>query len=137
MYRRLIQDRGKINCDINCENIHRTNDETYSESDLQCPICLEAFRVNDCVAWSLRLKTCTHVFHTDCIQEWLGKSQFDCPCCRGDFRGVNTRATQKVGIHGAYGNLTYTSTSEKNVYSSFCKRKEGQFCIRRGLMIPC
>jgi len=110
-----------------------------NDSDLLCPICLESFRIGDCVAWSLRLMTCNHVFHTDCIQEWLGKSQFDCPCCRGDFRGVNNKSCLPGEMHRVFGmKNNHESASHRHAanISPYIKRKEGQFCIRQGLIIP-
>ena len=35
-----------------------------------CPICLSPFGVNDQVSWSHN-PSCSHVFHTACIHEWL------------------------------------------------------------------
>jgi hypothetical protein len=67
-----------------------------------CSICLSAYQVNDEVSWSAN-KTCPHVFHEDCIVDWLTKSSrrkqrnrehtaaepedppMLCPCCRQDF----------------------------------------------------
>eukprot|EP00934_Nitzschia_sp_Nitz4_P007991 Nitzschia sp. Nitz4//scaffold108_size72880//21399//22877//NITZ4_005810-RA/size72880-processed-gene-0.49-mRNA-1//-1//CDS//3329532654//7981//frame0 len=45
-----------------------------------CSICLEAFHVGDKVSWSTDSRCC-HVFHHDCIREWLLR-RIHCPCCR-------------------------------------------------------
>ena len=54
--------------------------------DAICPICLEAFRVDEALAWSLRLASCPHAFHSMCLQRWLESLHYDGPCCRGDFQ---------------------------------------------------
>ena len=47
-----------------------------------CVICLEPFRVGDRVTWSKEME-CQHVFHKDCIVEWLQNPKHDdCPSCR-------------------------------------------------------
>jgi len=47
-----------------------------------CVICLDAFRKGDIVTWSKQMG-CRHVFHEDCLQEWLSiPSHDDCPSCR-------------------------------------------------------
>ena len=85
--------------------------ESCSRHSLDCPICLEAFREDDHVAWSLRLTSCSHVFHSVCIQRWLASS-YTCPCCRGDFQCPSD-------------DLTLLET-----------RKQGRFCTKYGLILP-
>jgi len=49
-----------------------------------CAICLDPFMLGDVVAWS-RYDTCPHVFHDECLQEWLlnaMQQHDDCPSCR-------------------------------------------------------
>ncbi|XP_050100586.1 uncharacterized protein LOC126581151 isoform X2 [Anopheles aquasalis] len=43
---------------------------------LDCPICFEKMDENH-----LRLLSCSHQFHTECIDRWLENSS-DCPICR-------------------------------------------------------
>ena len=45
------------------------------EADTTCPICL-----NEMVE-GIRLDRCKHVFHKNCISEWL-TTKFTCPMCR-------------------------------------------------------
>ena len=45
-----------------------------------CPICLEKYEVDDMVSWSAS-QDCRHVFHYECIREWLLR-RIGCPCCR-------------------------------------------------------
>ena len=52
------------------------------EDSSACVICLEHFRVGDAVTWSKEMK-CLHVFHHDCIMQWLENPKHDdCPSCR-------------------------------------------------------
>ena len=52
----------------------------------ECTICLETSRRHERVA---RL-VCSHVFHTECLQRWLG-DHYTCPLCRHDLRSDNSR----------------------------------------------
>jgi hypothetical protein len=40
------------------------------EDENECPICMEAFQLDEIVSWSPNEK-CSHVFHHECIKEWL------------------------------------------------------------------
>lgn len=56
-----------------------SSNDDYSNA---CVICLEAFRVGDTVSWSKDI-SCLHVFHHDCILQWLENPKHDdCPSCR-------------------------------------------------------
>lgn len=48
------------------------------ENICQCSICLEDFNVDE-TAVSLN---CNHVYHKECIKEWLTKQSSKCPTCR-------------------------------------------------------
>lgn len=52
---------------------HESN-ATYKE----CVICSESFKEGE---WSRELPACGHVFHPDCIKEWLVNNP-TCPICR-------------------------------------------------------
>lgn len=76
------------------------------EVPIFCAICLSEYDILDEVCWSSNSK-CTHVFHKECVVQWLvalGKRQskmkrfprtlnekhlldhnFECPCCRQEF----------------------------------------------------
>lgn len=58
-----------------------------------CAICLEPFRVGDMVSMSRKLAMpiqegdeerpqCPHVFHSECIENWMHNQHDDCPSCR-------------------------------------------------------
>jgi hypothetical protein len=47
-------------------------------ANAKCTICQDSFNNDD----KLRNLGCNHAFHTDCIDEWLTKHSYKCPCCR-------------------------------------------------------
>jgi hypothetical protein len=51
-----------------------------SQSD-SCCICLEAYRPGDTIC-AATTTSCDHVFHEECILEWLQNDHNDCPLCR-------------------------------------------------------
>lgn len=62
----------------------RSNSEDNNDQDMlaqeNCAICLEKFEDGD-EACTSNNQNCKHVFHHECIFEWLLKNE-DCPCCR-------------------------------------------------------
>ena len=56
-------------------------DEVSMASDEceMCAICICPYEEGDIRIFS---KRCPHVFHKECILEWLVKSHNECPCCR-------------------------------------------------------
>jgi len=64
--------------DKNTNNLQMDEDE-----DAICVICLDSFEPGDLVSWSKHDSNCTHVFHTECIRQWLvDRRQDECPSCR-------------------------------------------------------
>jgi hypothetical protein len=53
-----------------------------SQSD-SCCICLEAYTPGDTIC-AATTTSCDHVFHEECILEWLQNDHNDCPLCRTD-----------------------------------------------------
>jgi hypothetical protein len=51
--------------------------EKYNEID--CVICLEEYKIQD----SIKILSCKHYFHTDCIEQWLNINR-SCPMCRAN-----------------------------------------------------
>lgn len=51
----------------------------YNKNDLEndCHICLDKL-LNNC---NIILK-CNHIFHKECLKEWLTKNSTKCPMCR-------------------------------------------------------
>jgi hypothetical protein len=50
----------------------------------ECNVCIEAYRKGDYV---IELP-CKHLFHKECIKQWLCKEKINCPVCRHDPRNV-------------------------------------------------
>ena len=57
------------------------------EEGKECPVCMEPFTVDEIVSWS-PTKYCDHVFHHECIKEWLLHHE-NCPYCRVTFLPVD------------------------------------------------
>jgi hypothetical protein len=55
--------------------------ESESESENDCPICMETLNSN------LKELACQHVFHESCIDRWL-ESHNTCPVCRTELFDV-------------------------------------------------
>ena len=49
-------------------------------TDPECTICLEKFSIGDSISWP-KYGDCDHIYHTECITEWLALHD-DCPLCR-------------------------------------------------------
>jgi hypothetical protein len=79
-----------------------SNPTSHSQDTPECPICMEVFEVGQCVSWSASTK-CEHVFHYECIKEWLLR-RIGCPYCRETFLPVDRqrgRLPSKVLEHMA------------------------------------
>ena len=60
--------------------VARFNDlDKDEDQDEICSICLVEFEGEDAVS---KLRRCEHVFHFNCIEQWLERNQFSCPLCR-------------------------------------------------------
>jgi hypothetical protein len=62
-----------------------------------CAICLENYSAGECVVWSSD-QECPHVFHRDCIVDYLIKvksGETPCPCCRQSFCQLFVEADEK------------------------------------------
>jgi hypothetical protein len=55
----------------------------------ECSVCLSGYEENETMCWA-KTDKCSHVFHEDCICEWL-KDHDECPLCREDI--VNAEVT--------------------------------------------
>lgn len=57
-------------------------DSLHYASDC-CAICVSLYEDKDIVVWS---DQCQHIFHRDCLVQWLMKDgKSSCPCCRQRF----------------------------------------------------
>lgn len=50
-------------------------------TDPECTICLEKFSSGESISWP-KYGDCDHIYHTQCITEWLACKHDDCPLCR-------------------------------------------------------
>ena len=48
--------------------------------ETECAICLEEFKRNDIIK---EFYKCKHIFHKDCLKNWLKRSNV-CPLCKHD-----------------------------------------------------
>ncbi|KAI9371009.1 hypothetical protein BJX61DRAFT_53440 [Aspergillus egyptiacus] len=49
-----------------------------ADAQMECAICMECFDDDA----SIRALTCSHIFHTACIDPWFTKRQARCPLCK-------------------------------------------------------
>ncbi|KAF2684361.1 hypothetical protein K458DRAFT_302779 [Lentithecium fluviatile CBS 122367] len=57
-------------------------------SDARCLVCLSDFEMRESVR---RLVQCGHLFHRECIDQWLTTGRNSCPLCRG--QGVDEKSS--------------------------------------------
>jgi hypothetical protein len=53
-------------------------EQKIKETNTSCIICQDEFRDVD----KIRLLPCKHIFHDLCVDNWLTKHSYKCPCCR-------------------------------------------------------
>ena len=56
-----------------------TEEEPEEEEADKCTICLSEFEVEE----DVRRLPCMHLFHVECVDQWLGQNK-RCPICRAD-----------------------------------------------------
>lgn len=65
---------------LNCKNISKENLKDYTNKE--CNICMDEYTLgNDVIHLD-----CKHIFHKECIKNWLLKEKVTCPVCRKDIR---------------------------------------------------
>jgi hypothetical protein len=67
-----------------CESVDGEEEEMAG-----CPICLRHFKPQQLVCVSNN-SSCQHVFHKNCMVDWLMKDHDNCPMCREDYLVVKT-----------------------------------------------
>ena len=68
-------------------DFHNSGMGDDDDEEIECPICMCAFEVDDIVSWSFQPE-CQHVFHHQCIKEWLLRRSC-CPFCRSVYMPVD------------------------------------------------
>jgi hypothetical protein len=72
----------------------------------ECTICLSKFEAGETLCWA-KTDQCNHVFHFECIGEWL-KDHDECPICQADIVNavaiVVEESGEESGIENASGN---------------------------------
>lgn len=63
-------------CALCCQAYHGVCVNTFSLSLRRCVICMMDFVYGD----PIRFLPCMHIYHLDCIDDWLMRS-FTCPSC--------------------------------------------------------
>jgi hypothetical protein len=58
-------------------------DDNIQKQGGVCAICLGPYHDGELVVQACN-RDCHHVFHRECIAEWLAKKD-ECPCCRQSF----------------------------------------------------
>jgi hypothetical protein len=56
-------------------------------SKQECSICLDGYKSGETVCLAKNTEDCMHIFHQDCIVEWL-KNHNECPLCRADLMSM-------------------------------------------------
>ena len=61
-----------------------------------CAVCLCMYKKGEMIVWSSNVK-CQHVFHNECVMEWLTKMQngTPCPCCHQQFTDLDLKKKRK------------------------------------------
>lgn len=115
--------KSALSVEASCDAEHRI---------ASCCICLEPYKVGDVVAWSRResnnrrnsqqpQQECLHVFHQECILQWLVNPEHDdCPSCRSTIIILQTNEDGEKE-HEEKGNkelATSTTTDESALRGS-------------------
>ncbi|KAI6677443.1 hypothetical protein NL676_038239 [Syzygium grande] len=61
------------------QDLQKSGEVEDGDHEKTCSICLVDYEGEDLVS---KLHRCGHMFHMDCIERWLERSQFTCPLCR-------------------------------------------------------
>lgn len=76
------ENNNEILSEIDFDNIRSEKFKNYIDNNNNginyCSICLDKFNDND----DIKILECDHIYHFDCIKEWLLKYKNTCPICR-------------------------------------------------------
>jgi hypothetical protein len=104
-----------------------------------CAVCLMEYEVAERVCWSSN-KECTHVFHEDCIVQWLVSSgrtkskrqwfpenpsekrlmcyELECPCCRQEFISKEARVPETTEENSEVGTTENPVDDSDRIHSA-------------------
>ena len=96
----------------NYEDFHTvpSSENLEGEEQTACHICLGDYECGEEVCL-LQNPYCTHVFHKECISEWLLKHN-ECPCCRRYFLGVDEVKTKEENVSEIHGDSELTQAAD-------------------------
>ena len=65
---------------LNKKKVDKNNLIEYKGKE--CNICMDTYKLDEII---IKL-SCNHLFHKNCIKDWLCKEKISCPVCRKDVR---------------------------------------------------
>lgn len=79
-----LEEEGRVasNCVERVSHPGEPRDYLMLTPRFQCLICLEDYEADD----DLRLMSCKHAYHKDCVDRWLQVGRNNCPACRTKVR---------------------------------------------------
>jgi hypothetical protein len=86
----------------------------------ECPICQEAFKEKENVAYT----KCRHKFHTTCLGDLINQLIYNCPLCRTNFMNDNLELDEFEKIDNLdkfFENKVYNTILELNLDINFIK----------------
>ncbi|CAB9518496.1 zinc ion binding [Seminavis robusta] len=112
-------------------------DKSIQHVDAECSICLVEYQAGERIIQSADMEDgtcCNHVFHEECMMEWLERGHKRCPCCRRWFvPGAPIKQQMKearVGIRQSVCNL-YDKQTRKRLVALKEKEEEGKASSER------
>lgn len=98
---------------------------TNEQEDRECIICMEEFTLGTKVSWSPRQGGCRHVYHKECIREWLLR-HIGCPYCRQIMLPIDNGAGLRVTHRGMLRLLAEERTK---------RHQATHYCQTHGLVV--
>jgi hypothetical protein len=67
------------------EQLEVTKENLEEYENKECNVCIESYKNDE----KLTRLPCQHIFHQECIRNWLCNENVKCPVCRNDTRQLN------------------------------------------------
>lgn len=113
-----------------CRNSHTGSDN--DDDDKECPICMESFAESDVLSWS-PTTSCQHVFHHECLKEWLLYHD-NCPYCR-----VTVMPIDQLTADNANNRGSLQKTKQEELLKLSRERSQRvrttYYCVDHGLVV--